>query len=148
DPESALSRFIDRSRELTWLDLRTRAAQYQAANVLPASVRQAEESMRELVALCRERDVPVLLVRLPRRTEITDTGLRGKLGRWMTAGPRAMHDRVAADLDVPLRDVTGAIAATYAAGPAFLPNDPHWTPAGHAAVADSLIDAVDQLLPR
>lgn len=148
DPESALSRFIEKSRVLTWMDLRTRALQFQAANVLPGSVRKAEASMREIAAMCAEREIPLLLVRLPRRTEIADSGFRGAVGRWMTRGPRSMQDRVAEDLGLPLRDMTGAIRAVHESGNAFLPNDPHWTPPGHVAVADSLIDAVEDLLPR
>jgi lysophospholipase L1-like esterase len=146
NPESALSELIRRSYALSWLDFRTRALQFQAGNALPGSVRRAEESLRGLAAECAADGIAMLLVRVPRRTEITDAGVRLAVARFMTRGARAMHDRVGRELGLPVVDLTEPIARVEQGGTAFLPNDPHWTPEGHRAVADFLLEDVDALI--
>jgi lysophospholipase L1-like esterase len=146
DADSALSRLIERSRVLTWIDLRTRGAQFQLWNVLPGSVRDAEESLAEIVRFCREKDLPLLLVLLPRRAEVEGEGISGRVTRWATGGGRRMFARVVAQESVPTVDVTAAIAGVQAREPAYLPDDPHWTPAGNEAVAALLVQPVAGLL--
>jgi hypothetical protein len=146
DPDGRLARLLARSRALTWLDLRTRAAQFQVLNVLPGSVRCAEESLDGIAAVCRERRIPLLLVLLPRRMEVAGGGLESRVGAWMTRGARRMHASVAARGGLPVVDVTPALRKASASESVFLTRDPHWTPAGHDAAARAMLDACLDLL--
>jgi lysophospholipase L1-like esterase len=143
---SRLARLIGRSRVLAWIDLRTRGAQFQIGNVLPGSVRVAGESLGELVAACRERDLPVLLVLVPRRAEVVGAGIPRLVARGMTRGARRMWERVLEERDVAGVDLTAAVAVASEREAAYLPDDPHWTPAGHEAVAGALVEPLVELL--
>lgn len=148
DPKSGLAGLIAKSRVLEWIDLRTRALQFQIANVLPAGLDAAEESLDGIVTKCREEGIPVLFFLLPKRTEIEGAAPRRTLARWMTGSARRMVERATARNAVSLVDVTPAIERLEraAAGSAYLPDDPHWTAAGHEAVATAVVDAVDSLI--
>jgi lysophospholipase L1-like esterase len=143
---SRLARLIGRSRVLGWIDLRTRGAQFQVGNVLPGSVRLAAESLGELVTACRERGVPILLVLVPRRAEIADSGIPRLVARAMTGGGRRAWERVVREQEVGGVDLTAAVAAANEREAAYLPDDAHWTPAGHEAVARALVEPVAELL--
>jgi lysophospholipase L1-like esterase len=147
DAGSVLARAIGKSRVLGWIDLRTRGAQFQLGNVLPGAVSAAEASLGELIGSCHERGAPVLLVLVPRRSEIEGAGISRQAARLMTGGARRMWERVLERHAVPGVDLSEAVAAANARGPAYLLDDPHWTPAGSEAVARALVDPVMELLP-
>jgi hypothetical protein len=146
DARGRISRCVAASRVLTWLDLRTRPLQFHVLNMAPGSIRLAEESLEGIVATCREKEVPLLLVVLPRRIEVEASGIERRLGRGMTAGARRMHANLAARHDLPVVDLTPALLEARASGRVFLPGDAHWTPAGHDAAARALLAECAALL--
>ena len=70
DPDSLSARMIGMSRVLTLIDERTTHLQFSFINTGNKSRDLAEESLRDLAAACREADLPLVWVIVPRAQEI------------------------------------------------------------------------------
>jgi hypothetical protein len=141
---SRTARLIAASRLLTWIDSRTMNLQFKLGNARSGAIRLAEESLEGVIQTCHRRQIPLLLVIVPRRAEVVGKGWGGALARWSTRGARAMVAGVAARHEVPTVDITGVLSRMHETGSAYLTGDPHWTPAAHAAIADTLVEAVER----
>jgi lysophospholipase L1-like esterase len=139
---TVISRIIDGSRLLSGIDRRTSPQQFKIANASPAAVRAASCCLDDLLSRCRENGARVLVVVLPQRMEVASAGPRKWVATAMAASARREVARVAGEHGVPMIDVTQALRAVQARGGAYLPNDAHWTPAGHEAVAREILEAI------
>lgn len=103
------------------------------------------DSIGRIVALCRARGIGYALVIYPWGHQVSDAEWR--TGRQFFMGPdAAVSDEVrtvvaerARRLDIPLVDAFDAFRAYDGPAPLYFDQDMHWTPAGHAVMADVLL---------
>jgi len=100
--------------------------------------------VHDLLSTCEEHGLPVLMVVVPQRAEITSAGLKARVVGAGSASARRLVARIAAEHGVPRIDVTETLGAAHAREGAYLPNDAHWTPAGHTAVAKEILKAIPE----
>jgi hypothetical protein len=135
-------RIIDGSRFLTMLDWRTSAIQFKIVNACSPAVRAMAGCLDELLHGCEATGARALMVILPQRTEVASTGPRAWIATAMAASARREAARIAGEHGVLGIDATETLRAVHAQEGAYLPNDPHWTSAGHAAVARLIREAL------
>jgi hypothetical protein len=142
DPRSRAVRLGQRSRLFQLLHRRSLPLQFHAANVSGRAIRQVESSMARLAAECERRGIHLLLVTVPRRIEITSTGLQGWSSRQLTRRAKRMQERFARRRDIPLLDLAPTLLDVERRGSAYLASDTHWNERGHRAAAQSILDAI------
>jgi hypothetical protein len=141
---TVVRRVIEGSRFLTMIDQRTSAVQFKIANAGGAAVRATTGCVDELLSMCEATGPRVVMVVLPQRSEVAGAGARARVAGAMAASARREVARIADRHGVLSIDATEALRAVQAHEGAYLPNDPHWTPAGHAAVAREILGALPQ----
>lgn len=142
--DSLVGRVIARSRLLSLLDYRTGPLQFKLANTRGAALDAASRCVHDLLSTCEARGLPILVVVVPQRSEITYTGLKARLVGAGTASARRLVARIADEHGVSWIDATEALRALHARECAYLANDRHWTPAGHEAVAREILEAIPE----
>jgi lysophospholipase L1-like esterase len=140
--DSFLSGLIRKSRFLTLVDERTQGLQLHFANMGSRALNQAAQSLADLYSVCDENELALLLVVLPRRTEVISGPLKSGIVRAQTWRARRMATRVAEEFGIPLVDATGVLLDVQRSGSAYLRNDAHWTPEGHRVVAETVLNAL------
>jgi len=113
--------------------------QFSLINTSTACRNLTDESLTRLAASCREAQVPLIWVIVPRATEIKPGGLLRRALNRATEDMRAHFTRLAADLDVPLLDLKPVLLSAQSRQEAYLPADAHWNEAGHQAVGQALL---------
>jgi hypothetical protein len=98
--------------------------------------------MSELFSACAGRGIHVLQLSIPRRSEIAGGGLLARLMTGLYGPARRMREGLARRFGVTSVDAREALLAVEQAGDAYLSDDPHWTPAGHRAVARAVLEAL------
>ncbi len=138
-------RIIDGSRLLSLVDYRTSPLQFKIANARGAALEATAGCLNGLLSTCEARGLSVLMVVMPQRSEITSTGLEAWLVGAGTASARRLVARIADEHGVLRTDATEALRSVHAREGAYLQNDPHWTPAGHTAVAREILVALPEV---
>jgi hypothetical protein len=111
------------------------------------------ESYRTGVALARKQNVRVLFVLVPIKlrvfeglVDLSDRAKRDLPADWVPPRDKTMAvhlQRLFDELGVPFVDANDALHAAAVRGEVvYLPNDTHLSPAGHAIVAQLVVDAV------
>jgi lysophospholipase L1-like esterase len=134
------SEFWRRSYFLTWFNKRTHALQVILTKMGDEALQRLTESLEDLISTCRQRDIPLLLVVLPRRIEICDNGIRAKIAELATDRARKWCKEIAGQHGIPVLDVSDVLKNARNAGPVYLDSDPHWTAEGHRAVAQAILN--------
>jgi lysophospholipase L1-like esterase len=142
DPDSFLSGVIRTSRLLTHLDRLTHNVQLHLANASGRAVGLAKSSLVDLVTVCRQNRLPLLLVVVPRASEIQPSSAGKRLFGFTAGRARQMAGRVAEEQDLTLLDLKPVLQAVQAEQPAYLPGDVHWSAAGNRAVAEAVFAAL------
>jgi lysophospholipase L1-like esterase len=141
--DGMLSRLARWSRLVAFVDQRSRGLQFHLANASPQAARELARSLDALVNRCREDGIPLMLVIVPRRSEIaTGTPVRRLIGKLSVWQARRAAQRVARSYDVPIIDLRGVLIAAEQRAGCYLTGDVHWTPAAHEAVAEAILGAL------
>ena len=136
DPNALLPKLIARSRVLSWAAGRTRPLQFHVANGSGDAIRAACSSRENLAARCARENIPLLLVTIPRRTEVVGNAVMHRLSALTTRHCRGRLRRLTPAEGVRVVDVTGALSRVPRPEEAYLANDRHWTALGHQTVAE------------
>ena len=142
DPASLSARFIAGSRLLTLADQRTTHMQFSLINTNGECRGLADESLTRLVDICREADLPLVLLIVPRAQELLPGGFWRRALNGATDRLRGHFLEFAEDLQVPIVDLKPALASVQAQQDAYLPGDSHWNEAGHQVVTRALLPEV------
>jgi hypothetical protein len=142
DPRSSGAWLARCSRLVGLLHQRSRPLQFHMANASGRAIRETERSLARLDADCDRRGIELLLVTVPRRVEITTTGLQAWSARLFTRRAKLMQERFAAQHHLPLVDLGPALLEVERSSSAYLANDTHWNPRGHRAVARAILEAI------
>jgi lysophospholipase L1-like esterase len=146
DPASAAARLIAASRLLTLADQSTTHMQFSLINTGGECRRLADESLARLAKTCREANLPLVWVIVPRAQEIRPGGGWRRALNGATNRLRGHFLELAADLQVPTVDLKPALMSVQAQEEVYLPADAHWNEAGNQAVAKALLPAVLEIL--
>ncbi len=144
NPRTSLAYLIRQSRLLRWLSDCTAPFQFHLANIRPKGIRLAGDSVSDVITTCQREDARVLLVIMPRRSEVAGGSIPCQLAHLMTWQARRRVHSVAGVRGVPVLDTTRALCEAQAAEPVYLAGDVHWNALGHQVVAETIRDA----LPR
>lgn len=142
DPASGTARLIAASRLLTLINQRTASLQFSFINTSGECRDLAVESLTRLADTCREADLPLVWVIVPRAQEIRPRGYWYRALNGATDRMRGHFLELAADLRVPTVDLKPFLASVQAREEAYLPADAHWNEVGHQAVARTLLPVV------
>lgn len=142
DPASPSARLIAASRLLTLADQRTTHMQFSLINTNRECRSLADESLTRLADICREADLPLVWLIVPRAQEIRPGGFWRRALNGATDRLRRHFLELADDLRVPIVDLKPALASVQARQEAYLPGDSHWNEAGHRAVTEVLLSEV------
>jgi hypothetical protein len=104
----------------------------------------AERSLERLVFYCQENQIPLLLVIVPRASEIQPQDLSKRIFKFTAERSRGLVERVARENEVPSLDLKKVLLAVQEQEPAYLAGDVHWSPSGHRAVAAAIFTALPQ----
>ncbi len=144
-PDSHMARLIRSSRLLTWLDTRTGPLQFAWQNSCSKPVSLARDSFMGLADDCAAVDLPLLLLVIPRRSEIVRPGAIMRLATWLIMRcPRGMVRSLEEQEGSRVLDLTPYLRQAAAEGSVYLTNDPHWSPRGHEVVAVAAAAALDR----
>jgi hypothetical protein len=130
---------IAASRVLTLIDERTTHMQFSLINTGNESRDLAEESLRELEAVCREAGLPLVWVIVPRAQEIRGGSFWKSSLNGATDRLRGHFLALAEELNDPAVDLKPVLEDVQSRQESYLPGDSHWNEAGHEAVANSII---------
>jgi hypothetical protein len=107
--------------------------------------RDTEAALRDLVAFCRARGLPIVATLAPDETQVDDAlffGLVAANGMRAEDFDREYPNRrlrdLLATLDVPVLDLTPALRAAEVEAPTYHLRGVHWNAHGNAAAADAL----------
>ena len=139
DPASPSARLIAASRLLTLADQRTTHMQFSLINTNGECRSLADESLTRLANICREADLPLVWLIVPRAQEIRPGGFWRRALNGATDRLRRHFLELADDLRVPIVDLKPPLASVQARQEAYLPGDSHWNEAGHRAVTEVLL---------
>ncbi|MCK4409942.1 MAG: hypothetical protein KAW67_07640 [Candidatus Eisenbacteria sp.] len=139
-----LNEVIGRSRLLSMLNRRTSVLRFQLANASNEALRATSRSMNALLQTCAEHGIRTVCVIVPHRSEIVAGSFKARLALAQSARARRLRASLAEQHGVPLIDVTDALSEAQKAEEVYLPNDPHWTPAGHRAVAKAILEILPE----
>jgi len=142
DPASPSARLIAASRLLTLADQRTTHMQFSLINTNRECRGLADESLTRMANICREANLPLVWLIVPRAQEIRPGGFWRRALNGATDRLRGHFLELAHDLQVPIIDLKPALASVQARQEAFLPADSHWNEAGHQAVVQALLPEV------
>jgi len=142
DPASFVSWLSRSSRTVSLLDQRTRSLQLFLANAGAGARDLAAASMTRLIDECDEVGTPLLVVVVPQRNQILRGGVAGWFAGQLTRKLRALPREITRRYGVPLVELTASLASVQQRVDAYLPNDAHWSPAGHEAVARAVAEAL------
>jgi hypothetical protein len=145
DPESRASLLIRSSVLASLVDHRTHAIQYHLANVSPRALSRAQKSLADLASYCMKNDLALLLVIVPRASEIQPSGRIKVLFNLATVEKsRNVARDVARSFDVPLVDLKRPLLSAQKFEDVYLRGDAHWNNAGHRAVASAIAESIPQ----
>ena len=139
-----LNGMMRRSRLLNMLDRRTHALRFQLANASEEALGATSRSMDTLLQTCAERGIRIVCVTVPHRSEIVAGSLKARIALARSARARRLQASLAERYGVPLIDVNDALSEAQKTEEVYVLNDPHWTPAGHRAVAKALLEALPE----
>jgi len=146
DPASVAAKTIAASRLLTLLDQRTTHLQFSLVNTNRECRDLTEESLRNLAAACREADLPLVWVIVPRTLEIRPGSFLKRSLNGATDRLRRHFMALADELAVPVIDLKPVLAEVQAREEAYLPGDAHWNEAGHRAVSAAVLPVLSAAL--
>ncbi|MCK9996382.1 MAG: SGNH/GDSL hydrolase family protein [Candidatus Krumholzibacteria bacterium] len=142
DPASLSARFIAGSRLLTLADQRTTHMQFSLINTNGECRGLADESLTRLANICREANLPLVWLIVPRTMEIRPGGFWRRALNGATNRLRGHFLELADNLQVPIVDLKPALESVQARQESYLPGDSHWNEAGHQAVTQALLPDV------
>ncbi|MFH1502177.1 MAG: GDSL-type esterase/lipase family protein [Candidatus Eisenbacteria bacterium] len=134
--------FIRHSALVRLVDHRTSGLQFKMVNTSSEATEASELCMRALFSTLGDHGIRVVQVQIPQRWEVKDRA-GADLLKASTKPVREMRERVASEFGVLSVDAARALLdLEESTGDAYLSNDAHWTPAGHDAVAEVILDAL------
>ena len=139
DPAASSARLIAASRLLTLVDQRSTHVQFSLINTSRECRDLADESLTRLANICREANLPLVWVIVPRAQEIRPGGGWRRALNGATDRLRGHFLELAADLEVPILDLKPILIVVQSREEAYLPADTHWSEAGHLAVAEVVL---------
>jgi len=142
DPASFSARLIAGSRLLTLADQRTTHMQFSLINTNGECRGLADESLARLAEICREADLPLVWLIIPRAQEIRPGGFWRRALNGATDRLRGHFLEFAEDLQVPIVDLKPALVSVQVQQESYLPGDSHWNEAGHLAVTKAMLPEV------
>ena len=139
DPHSGTARLIAASRLFTLMDQRTTHLQFSLINTSGECRDLADESLKNLAAACREANLPLVWVIVPRTQEIRPGSFFKNALNGATDRLRSHFLDLAVELDVPVVDLRPVLMEVQSRQDAYLPADAHWNEAGHRAVTAAVL---------
>ena len=139
-PNSFLSRLIKTSRLLTLIDRRTQNLQFHWANASGHALDLAEASLRNLFLTCQQDSLPVLLVVVPRASEVLPSSFGKRLFNFSAKRPRQLALRMSREYSVPMVDLKEILHESQLEQTVYLKGDAHWTAAGHRITAEHILE--------
>ena len=139
EPASPAAKLIAASCLLTLIDQRTTHMQFSLVNTSGECRDLAAESLTRLAKTCREANLPLVWVIVPRAQEIRPGGGWRRALNGATDRLRGHFLELAADLQVPIIDLKPVLMSVQAQKEIYLPADAHWNEAGHQAVAGAVL---------
>ncbi len=108
-----------------------------------------EAILREADLLCRQNEVRLLVAYVPTKHavygDLCDFPPDGDVIHWQPSGLASHLGQSCQEAQIEYLDLTDSLKAAAADGKrVYLPDDGHWSPAGHAAVAKTLREYLDQ----
>ncbi|MEN8006037.1 MAG: SGNH/GDSL hydrolase family protein [Candidatus Krumholzibacteriota bacterium] len=140
DSDSVTAKLIAASRLLTLIDERTMQLQFSLINTSGSCRDLAEESLRDLAAACRDANLPLVWVIVPRTQEIRPGRFWRRALNGATDRMRGHFIGLAEELGVPVIDLKPVLIEVQEREDIYLPADAHWNEAGHRAVANEVLE--------
>jgi len=146
DSRSLTAKMIRASRILTLIDERTMHIQFGLRNARGKGHELANHSLMMLSDRCRELNLPLVWVIIPRSGEVRGGGIMTGFLNRETEKLRDLFLWITDNYGSPGIDLLPALTEAQKRGECYLPADAHWNERGHRAVADTLVPLLKQAI--